>query len=136
MTVYYVDTSVLGRAVLRQPRSAVAWFESAVEAHDLISSRLLKTEMTRLVRREGMAITERDEVLDFIAMVPVDHAILTEAEAIVPHVRTLDAIHLATALRSGIEDLVIASHDRHMLDVAQQIGFTTFDPCAGAGTQL
>ena len=77
-----------------------------------------------------MSIAERDEVLDFIALVPIDHAVLTEAEAIVPHLRTLDAIHVATALRSGVEDLVVVSHDARMLAVARQLGFTVSDPCA------
>lgn len=131
MTTYYADTSVLGRVMLRHSSRAVRWFEDAAEAHELVSSRLLKTELTRLARREGVPFAERDEVLDFIGLIPMDHAVLTEAEAIVPHVRTLDAIHLGSALRSGIEDVVIVSHDARMLDVAEQMGLETLDPCAG-----
>lgn len=130
MTAYYVDTSVLGRVLLRHSSKAVAWFEDAAESEELISSRLSKTELTRLIRREDMSIAERDEVLDFVALVPIDHAVLTEAEAIVPHLRTLDSIHVATALRSGVEDLVVVSHDARMLAVARQLGFTVSDPCA------
>lgn len=44
-------------------------------------------------------------------------------------VRTLDAIHLGTALRSGIEDLVVVGPDARMLEVAVLMGFDTFDPC-------
>jgi len=131
MTTFYVDTSVAGRAMLRHSPRAVKWFEDAAESDELVSSRLLKTELTRLARREEVPLAERDEVLDFIGVIPVDHAVLIEAEAIVPHVRTLDAIHLGTALRSGIEDLVIVSHDARMLEVAADLGLSTFDPCAG-----
>ncbi len=132
MTAFYVDTSVAGHAMLRQSAPAVAWFEDAAEAHELVSSRLIKTELTRLARRELVPFAVRDEVLDFIGLIPVDHAVLMEAEAIVPHVRTLDAIHLGAALRSGIEGLIVASHDARMLEVATQMGFETVDPCVGA----
>lgn len=131
MTAYYVDTSIAGRAMLRHSSRAVAWFEDAAESDQLVSSRLLKTELTRLARREGIPFTERDEVLDYVGIIPMDHAVLIEAEAIVPHLRTLDAVHLGSALRAGIEDVVIVTHDARMLDVAAQMGFSTFDPCAG-----
>ncbi|MGD9619018.1 MAG: hypothetical protein AB7G47_00020 [Mycolicibacterium sp.] len=45
-------------------------------------------------------------------------------------VRTLDAIHLASALRSGLEDLVIVTHDTTMKSVAATIGFRIIDPVA------
>lgn len=130
VTTYYVDTSVLGRVLLRHSPTAVAWFEDAAENDELVSSRLLKTELTRLIRRESLTMADRDELLDYVATIPLDHAVLTEAEAIVPHVRTLDAIHLASALRSGIEDIVVASHDGRMLEVARLMGFAVTDPCA------
>ena len=49
--------------------------------------------------------------MDDVDTIPLDHAVLQEAEAIIPRIRTLDAIHLASALRSGLEDLVIVTHD-------------------------
>jgi uncharacterized protein len=131
VSAFYLDTSVAARVMLRHSERAVAWFEDAAEHDELIASRLLKTELTRVARREGVPFSERDEVLDFVGLVPLDHAVLVEAEAIVPHVGTLDAIHLGAALRSGIEDLVVASHDARMLGVAAQMGFTTLDPVSG-----
>ncbi|WP_026372587.1 hypothetical protein [Agrococcus lahaulensis] len=47
MTTFYVDTSVAGRAMLRFSPRAVSWFEEAAESDELVSSRLLKTELTR-----------------------------------------------------------------------------------------
>ncbi len=89
-----------------------------------MSSRILRTEITRVLRREGgLPVVDRDHVLDFVDTIPLDHAVLQEAEAIIPHVRTLDAIHLASALRSGLEDLVIVTHDATMKSVAAAIGF-------------
>lgn len=126
---YYLDTSVAGRILLGHSPAAVEWFGRAIDDEELVvSSRLLRTELTRLLRREGLPLDRRGEIADRIATIPVDHATLTAAEAIVPHVKTLDAIHLAAALQSGLEDLVIVSHDKSLSQVAQQLGFEVFDP--------
>lgn len=127
---FYIDTSVAGRILLGQSPAAARWFDDASLDAGLLTSRLTKTELTRLARRESIDFTERDKILDVLAFVPLDHAVAQEAEAIVPHVRTLDAIHLASALRAGIDGIVIVSHDSRMLEVATEIGFATFDPCS------
>ena len=93
-----------------------------------MSSRILGTEMTRTLRRLGEPLELRHQVLDYVATVPLDHAVLQEAEAIIPHLKTLDAIHVASALRSGAEDLVICTHDRAMASVARQLGLDVEDP--------
>lgn len=130
MTSFYLDTSVAVRILLGHSTSAAAWFDQATGNPDdsVLSSRLLRTELTRVLRREGLPVQLRDEILDYLATVGVDHAVLQEAEAIIPHIRTLHAIHLASALRSGIPDLTIVTHDRVMKSVAEQIGFPVLDP--------
>jgi hypothetical protein len=60
--------------------------------------------------------------------IPLDDAVLHEAEAIVPHVRSLDAIHLGSALRSGLDDLVIVTHDSAVATVAATLGLRVLDP--------
>lgn len=129
MSGYYLDASVAGRILLGHSQAAIAWFARAVDdAENLVSSRLLRTELTRLLRRESLPLGRRGEITDRLGMIPVEHAILAGAEAIVPHVKTLDAIHLASALASGVEDLVIVSHDTNVSDVAAQLGFEVLDP--------
>lgn len=129
MSSYYIDMSVAGRILLGHSPAAIAWFAQAVGDEDLlVTSRLLRTELTRLVRREGLGLDRRREIVDRLATIPVDHGTLAAAEAIVPHVKTLDAIHLASALHSGLDDLVIVSHDHNMSNVARELGFEVFDP--------
>ncbi len=130
MTAYYLDSSVAVRIVLGHSPEAAAWFDAITGSDDdrVLSSRLLRTELTRVLRREGLPLTDRDQVLDYLDTVPLDHAVLHEAEAIVPHIRTLDAVHLASALRSGLDDLTMVTHDRAMTGVATQIGFRVLDP--------
>lgn len=126
---YYLDTSVAGRILLGHSPSALSWFAQAIDDGEmLVSSRLLRTELTRLLRREGLALDRRSEIVGRLGTIPVDHATLAAAEAIVPQVKTLDAIHLASAMQSGIDDLVIVSHDRNVSGVARELGFEVFDP--------
>jgi hypothetical protein len=49
------------------------------------------------------------------------------AEQIPYHVRSLDAIHLAT-LMTASPTAVLVSHDASMLAVAAKLGIRTFDP--------
>lgn len=130
MTDYYLDTSVAGRIVLGHSPEAAAWFDSTTGSDEdsVVSSRICRTELTRLLRREGLGVSERDQVLAYIAIVPLDTSILVEAEAIVPHIKTLDAIHLASAMRVEVDGLTIVSHDDRMKEVAAVLGFSVYDP--------
>lgn len=127
MTVYYLDSSVGLRILLGHSPAAARWFDRTTASQDdeVISSRLLRTEMTRGLRRREEPVDRRDAVLDFVGTIPLDHAVLQEAEAIVPHVKTLDAVHLATALRSGVDDVVVCTHERTMHQVARMMGLAT-----------
>lgn len=131
MTTYYLDSSVAVRIMLGHSLGSAAWFDSVTASdEDVISSRILQTELTRVLRREEMDIGRRDALLDFVGTVPLDHAILLQAESVVPHIKTLDAIHLGSAIRCGIEDLTIVTHDHTMSHVARLIGYTIHDPVA------
>lgn len=128
MSRFYLDTSVAYHALVGTP-GAVAWFDSVgARSQDLlVSSRLLRTELTRTLRREGVAVADRDAVLDRIALVPVTEAVLVSAEAITEQVKTLDAIHLASALAIGA-DVVMVSHDEGLKRVAGVLGLDVLDP--------
>lgn len=128
---FYLDTSVAVRVLFGQSASASAWLDDTNEDADAVvfSSRLLRTELTRALRREELPVERRDEILDYLEFVPVDSTVLAEAEAIIPHVRTLDAIHLASVIRTGL-DATFVTHDANMKSVAQVIGYPVFDPIA------
>lgn len=132
MTRYYLDTSVAAEIVMVDGYAA-AWFDvlTADVRNEFVSSRLLQTELTRTLRRERQPIHERAAVLDYVSLIPITEAILTTAEAITEHSKTLDAIHLASALAVG-GDLVVATHDANMLRLAELLGLDTIDPVVKA----
>lgn len=126
---YYVDTSIAVMALLGHSESAARWLEEIDNDHsaELVSSRILRTELTRVLRREGLPVADRERLLVGVGVVPLTDGILQQAEAIVPHVKTLDAIHLASALAIGGSP-VIVSHDANMIAVAAELGLDTYDP--------
>ena len=128
MTSFYLDTSIAYHALVGTP-GAAEWFDQ-IDNEDpgaLVSSRLLRTELTRALRRDGTPVQDRDAVLDKVAQVPLTESVLVGAEAITEHVKTLDAIHLASALALG-SDVVMVSHDDGIKRVAALLGLDVFDP--------
>ncbi|MFT3861519.1 type II toxin-antitoxin system VapC family toxin [Micropruina sp.] len=132
MNRYYLDSSVAAHAILAGGH-AREWLDDVTRQDDveLVSSRLLQTELTRTLRREGVPVGDRSSVLDYVALIPITEPILAAAEAITEHTKTLDAIHLASALAVG-GDLELATHDANMRRLAELLGLRVIDPVAEA----
>lgn len=129
MSNFYIDASIAVAALLGVSKPTEKWVDSATSDEEslVMSSRILGTELARVLRREELPISMRDEILDSLAIVPLTESVLSQAEAIGPHVKTLDAIHLASALASGYHPTVV-THDANMARVAEELGLATLDP--------
>lgn len=66
-----------------------------------------------------------------VALIPVSAGVLAAAEAIEPHVRTLDAVHLGSIIASGVGATMV-THDRRMLAAAGNLGYPSLDPVGPA----
>lgn len=134
MTTYYLDSSIGMHLLAGARQSVVTWFEEVMsdERHQVVSSRLLQTEMIRTLRREGDDPTYAAELAATIDLVPISDSILQLAEMIEPHLKTLDAVHVASAIALREPGVVIATNDARMKKVAAQLGFATFDPVEAA----
>ncbi|MBZ0087647.1 MAG: PIN domain-containing protein [Thermomonas sp.] len=129
---WYMDASVALHAVL--PGGDVRardWLDAAIQAGDpVFSSTLLHLELTRVLRREGLDPALSRPLLDRIHQVSIDDGVLRFAAAIEPHVKSLDAIHLATCALLG-SGIALATHDDNMARVAASLGLDSMDPiCA------
>ncbi|SHI92877.1 Predicted nucleic acid-binding protein, contains PIN domain [Tessaracoccus bendigoensis DSM 12906] len=129
MSRFLLDTSVAALLLYGHSPSAAKWFDTETKKDDsaILASRLLRTELTRVLRRDGIPVRGRDEIIDHLYLIPLTEAVLAEAEAIVPHIKTLDAIHLASLIHTGL-DAIVVTHDATMKQVAELIGYETFDP--------
>ncbi len=125
----YVDTSVLGRVLLDEPggdaiRRELQRFDRRV------ASRLLGVELRRVGRRED-ALEDAEQLLENVVLLPIDERVLTAAEAVPPRtVGTLDAIHLATALRLAEADEldVLMTYDKQLAKAAREHGLAVVSP--------
>lgn len=125
----YVDTSAFGRLLLEEPDKPA--IEHALRAFATrLSSGLLRVELRRLGLLRGM-LDRADYLLGRISLIPLDEPVLEAAETIAPAtVRTLDAIHLATAVRLHEADKLSAlmTYDRQLAAGAQEHGITVLSP--------
>lgn len=105
----YLDTSALGRVLLGEPDREPILQELA-RFERLLASRLMRVELRRLALRKGL-LDAAEQMLAGVAMLPIDPEVLHAAETLTPaSVATLDAIHLATAIRvaaAGLLDAVM-----------------------------
>lgn len=127
----YVDTSALGRVLLGESdRPAII---AQLERFDRsVASRLLGVELRRLGGRTSL-LAGADELLAAIDLIPLDEAVLAAAEAITPmSVATLDAIHLATAVRlddAGELDALM-TYDVRLAEGGREHGLRVVSPAA------
>ncbi|MGL5819083.1 MAG: type II toxin-antitoxin system VapC family toxin [Phycicoccus sp.] len=123
----YLDSSVALRTILDVPERErlQSWMEAP--GTTFVSSRLLRTEVVRVLRRDSRPILDGTPLLDRVGMLDISRETHTVAESIERHVRTLDALHLATALLVG-EPVTVATHDATMAAVAAHLGLLVADP--------
>lgn len=127
--IHYVDTSVILRIVLGHSDAAADWFDARLRVGGrLVTSRLAVLESVRVLRREGLDTELGDDLFSRMALLSVDDALLEDAGEIGPHVKSLDAIHLASALRIGTGQATVVTHDANMLRTAAELGFDVHDP--------
>ena len=135
MALFYLDASALVKLVRAEPETdALRAF--LVDA-DLLSSELALTEVPRAIRRAVAhdpalelepLIARAEELLDAVALLPVDRAILAAAGALEePVLRALDAIHLAAAIDLSPIDAFV-SYDERQSAAARLAGLRTVDP--------
>jgi len=94
------------------------------------SSRLLAVELRRVALREALPAVA-DALLGSVALVPLDEAILANAETLTPAtVATLDALHLATALHLADAGLLttLLTYDDRLAAGARANGLTSLAP--------
>jgi predicted nucleic acid-binding protein len=128
--VIYLDSSAVVKLVRREAETDAlrAWL--AANARPLVSSALVRTETARaLTRNEPAALTVLPSVLALLHQRSVTDDILDTAGRYEdPVLRSLDAIHLATAeeLQSALAWFV--TYDKRLADAAQARGLQVAVP--------
>jgi predicted nucleic acid-binding protein len=89
----------------------------------LVSSELSLVEVLRGVIRAAGDVVAAEAQLDEIGLQPIDRQVLGVAASLgPPELRTLDAIHVASAMEFGDELTEIITYDRRMQAAATAVG--------------
>jgi predicted nucleic acid-binding protein len=124
----YVDASAVVKLILREPESASfhRWY---VEAERLATSRVGIVEIERAARRQSHLESRRMQVLSELDIIELDAAIGKLASGVGPAgIRTLDAIHLASAMRLQPDLDAFVTCDDRLAAAARAIGLLVIQP--------
>jgi predicted nucleic acid-binding protein len=132
--VIYIDSSALFKLVKPEPESLV--LTSFIAGEQLIGSELLLTEVRRAAIRQAdrephldndVLLRRAEEVCMLVNLVPIDSDVLFAAGGLLPpSLRSLDAIHLASALITEVD--VFVSYDRRQSEAARSAGLMVSSP--------
>jgi len=124
-----VDSSALVKLVVEEPESA-ALRELLGRDADQLTSAIVEVEVVRAVRRVVPELLARARrVVAQIAIVELSDAIRARAAVLEPRtLRSLDAVHLATALAIGDDLDGLVTYDRRMSAAAEDLGLVVSAP--------
>jgi uncharacterized protein len=125
---WYLDSSAVARLVLDEPESPalLRWQRRKL----LASSDLVRVEVvraTRLWKPEAEAKARR--VIRALMLLRIDPGVCERAALLdPPHLRSLDALHLAAALSLGADLAGIVTYDLRMAAGAEALGIAVEAP--------
>jgi predicted nucleic acid-binding protein len=125
----YVDSSAIVKLAVAEPESR-ALRRYLSRRTGLVSSSLARTEVARALTPIGPeAVARGEEVLRRIQLLRVNDRVLREAGRMKPaELRSLDAIHLASARQLGPSVRQIVTYDERLADAARVSGWSTASP--------
>lgn len=129
----YLDSCALVKLVSPAPETAALeryLRERADQRH--VASALVRTEVRRALRRieaPARMLTTADKLLAAVITISIRDELLDAAGRLAePGLRSLDAIHLATAQSLGAALTAFVTYDRRLLSAADRAGLPTVTP--------
>jgi predicted nucleic acid-binding protein len=130
----YLDSSAIVKLVQREDESREL-LAFLAETSERITSVVATIEVLRAARRttsSTRALRRADQVLAGLGLVELDVSIRARAAEIDPKaLRTLDAIHVATALELGDDITGFITYDERQAHAARRAGLTVSSPGTG-----
>lgn len=131
MSLYYAGTSAVIKLLVEEKHSKAfaAFYDSHAEA-EWVSSALLRIEVTRAVARAmPVLLPEARDLLTAFSYISIDDEVVDAAMSEPDRgLRSLDAIHLATARLVAPELDALVGYDDRLLRAANDAGLATVSP--------
>jgi predicted nucleic acid-binding protein len=127
----YLDSSALLKLLFEESESAAlaSWIAERVDT-PVVCSELAKVEVVRATRRlDAAAVPAARTLVSQLDLIPLNGGLIEEAaDAGDPLLRTLDAIHLASALSIRDELTAFVAYDSRLITAARDAGIETISP--------
>ncbi len=125
----YVDSSAIVKLAVAEPESA-ALRRYLSRRQPLVSSALARVEVVRALLPSGLeAVARGQQVLRRLQLLRLTGQVLDEAGLLEPaELRSLDAIHLASARLLGPSVKQVVTYDKRMAAAAKAIGWSVASP--------
>ncbi len=127
----YLDSSALMKLIRREEETGAlqAWLGERPE-HPVVTSELGRVEVLRAARRVGgQTLVEARTIVGDLDLVPLDRGVQDLASEIGrPLLRTLDALHLASAVLLGEALTTFVAYDQRLVGAARDVGLAVATP--------
>ena len=127
----YLDTSALVKLIVAEPESE-ALANTLQRWPDWVTSGMASVECQRAMKRvraPGTVSRRAEAVLDRVTLIKVDEPVLRLAGQIgSPLLRSLDAVHLATAMSMGDDPDAFVTYDDRLAAAARALKLRVLQP--------
>jgi predicted nucleic acid-binding protein len=133
--VIYLDSSALLKLLFEESESAaLAQWISERAGTPMVSSELARLEVVRATRRlDADVVPAARALMSQLDLIPVNGALIDEAADIGdPLLRTLDAIHLASALSIRGDLTAFVAYDNRLFAAAEAAGMESIRPSSSS----
>lgn len=125
--MHYLDTSAIAKLAIAEDESR-ALAGALANSRSRVTSRVGLVEFRRLAFRGGVSAERTAAVVSALVTIELDEQIERLAATLDVRLRTLGAIHLASALSLGEEISAFVCYDRRLSDAARAAGLPAIAP--------
>ncbi len=128
MSRWYLDTSAALKLMVEQAESSALAERLDTESADLVACLLLETELRRAAHRHaGLTQELVSRFVERIDLYEVPASLFRQAGLLAASsLRSLDALHLAAAVRIGVDAVV--TYDVRMTQASRELGLAVIAP--------
>lgn len=123
----FLDASAAVKALIEEPESA-AVLRLFADGAEFVASRLLAVELHAVADRRSLNHESTDDLLSHISLVSLDDDTMNRAIRLHSGLRSLDALHLATAIRLRDTITALLTYDHDLAEAARAHGLTVISP--------
>lgn len=127
MSRWYLDSSAAIKLLEQETESAALARHLDERVPELVACTLLETELRRAVPRHANLTQQAvSDFLDGLDLYETPPSLFRQAGHLPGNLRSLDALHLAAAIRIGVDQVV--TYDKQMTAAARALGLRVLAP--------